>query len=85
VRAQRLAVSRSRHRIEAVPEQLSAAATEMLERFVAGQVRGHRISEGEPIRMNGIPEGLVCRHVGSMDDPDFNNLHIRIERRDTDE
>lgn len=58
------------------------AALEMLERLIWAQVRGHRIAEGEPIRMNGIPDGLACRHRGLMDDPDFNDVHVRIARED---
>ncbi len=56
-RAQRLAVSRLRHRIEAVPEQLSAVTASR--------------------------DGSGLAGFRSMDDPDFNNLHVRIERRGT--
>lgn len=63
--ARELVVSRSRHRIESVPVERA-------------QVRGHRIPDGQPVRMEGVPDGLVCRHDGSVDDLEFNNVHIRI-------
>ena len=32
--------------------------------------------------MSGLPPGGVCLHGGSVDDPDFNNVHIEIEWAD---
>jgi len=29
--------------------------------------------------MESLPEGLVCRHGGSLEDPEFNNVHVAIE------
>lgn len=54
------------------------AAIELMERLVWAQVRGHVIPEGQPIAMAGIREGLRCRHAGSLDGLDFNNVRVEI-------
>jgi hypothetical protein len=53
--------------------------TQMIERFINLQAEGGLIPEGQEIRMRGLPPGGVCHHRGSLDDPDFNNVHIAIE------
>ena len=50
----------------------------LIERFVEFQALGGVIAEGEEIRMKGLPAGGVCRHAGSLDDPDFNNVHVEV-------
>jgi len=55
-----------------------AAVIEMFNRFILLQVEGARIAEGQKIRMASLPPGLTCHHVGSVDDPDFNNVHVEI-------
>jgi hypothetical protein len=30
------------------------------------------------IRMRGLPDGMHCHHAGSIDDTDYNNVHIAI-------
>jgi hypothetical protein len=52
--------------------------TLMIERFVELQALGGVIPDGEVVRMKALPPGGVCRHVGSHDDPDFNNVHVEI-------
>jgi hypothetical protein len=54
-------------------------ATELIARFIVWQARGGVIREGEAVRIPGLPPGGVCRHRGSPDDPDFNNVHVAIE------
>ena len=51
---------------------------QLIERFVEHQALGGVIAEGESIRMQALPPGGVCRHGGSLDDPDFNNVHVKI-------
>ena len=51
---------------------------EMLDRFIEMQAFGALVPDGQEIRMAGAPEGMHCRHGGSYDDPDFNNVHIEI-------
>ena len=60
-------------------EKYEKAAVEMCNRFVELQASGGRIPEGEDIRMNSLPSGLVCHHKGNVDDPDFNNVHVEIQ------
>jgi hypothetical protein len=62
-----------------VPPKHHAAAIELCNRFIDLQARGGIVPEGEEIRMNSLPAGLICHHRGSLDDPDFNNVHIEIE------
>src|SRR5205814_7828395 len=52
--------------------------TLMIERFVELQALGGVIPDGEEVRMKALPPGGVCRHGGSFDDPDFNNVHVEI-------
>jgi hypothetical protein len=52
--------------------------TLMLERFVELQALGGVIPDGEEVRMQALPPGGVCRHGGSHDDPDFNNVHVEV-------
>ena len=55
------------------------AVTHMIERFIEMQAYGGVVGEGQEVRMRGLPPGGVCHHRGSVDDPDFNNVHIAIE------
>lgn len=64
--------------VPSVQDAWYPAAVEMVERLAWAEVRGHVIPDGQAIRMAGLPEGLVCRHGGAPDDPDFGNVHVRI-------
>lgn len=55
-------------------------AVDMLRRFIQMQALGGVIPEGQEVRMNSLPSGLVCRHAGSLDDLEFNNVHVEIGR-----
>jgi len=55
-----------------------AAVIELINRFIEYQAFGGVISEGQTIRMAGLPDGMTCHHGGELDDPDFNNLHVEI-------
>jgi hypothetical protein len=55
-------------------------AIEALNRLITGQARGHIVRDGAPLVMEGVPDGFVLRHAGSLDDKMFNNIHIRIDR-----
>lgn len=52
--------------------------TLMIERFVETQALGAIIPDGEVIKIPTLPTVGVCRHAGSYDDPDFNNVHVEI-------
>jgi hypothetical protein len=62
-----------------VPDSRKEAAIDLCNRFIELQANGARIPEGHEIRLNSLPSGLICRHKGTLDDPDFNNLHIEIQ------
>jgi hypothetical protein len=55
------------------------AVTNLIERFIEMQAYGGVVGEGQEVRMRGLPPGGVCHHWGSLEDPDFNNVHIAIE------
>lgn len=61
-----------------VPDAYRDAALALVNRFIVMQTQGGVIPDGEPVRMAGLPDGLVCRHRGTLDDPDFNNVHVEI-------
>jgi len=61
-----------------VPPQHKAAVIELFERFIVLQAEGGRIPEGQEIRMKALPAGMTCRHSGTLDDFDFNNVHVEI-------
>jgi hypothetical protein len=54
------------------------AVIELCNRFIEHQAFGAVIPEGEPIRMASLPPGGVARHGGSLEDPNFNNVHVEI-------
>ena len=64
--------------IRAVPEPLAEAAARLLHRFAELEIRGARIPEGTAVVMEGWPEGYTCHHGGSLDDPEFNNVHVEL-------
>jgi hypothetical protein len=71
--------------VRGVPPDGREAALDLVERFVALQVDGARIPDGQPVRVRGVPEGMVCRHAGGLDDPDFNNVHLELAWPTTDD
>ena len=36
------------------------------------------VPESQPIRLQGLPEGMVSHTRGGEEDPDFNNAHLDI-------
>ena len=61
-----------------VTEEQRALATTLINRFVEMQARGGVIPEGAEIKVPDAPDGMICRHGGHMDDPEFNNRHVEI-------
>ena len=64
--------------IHNVPARHNDAIIDLFERFIELQAFGGIIEEGQAIRMKSLPKGLICHHVGDLDDPDFNNVHVEI-------
>jgi len=61
-----------------VGSQYEQAAIDLLNRFILLQAQGGLIPENKEIQSSGLPAGLTCHHEGSLDDPDFNNVHVEI-------
>lgn len=61
-----------------VPQQHDRAIVDLLERFIELQALGGVIEDGSEIRMDSLPAGMICRHGGSLEDPEFNNVHVEI-------
>ena len=65
--------------IHNVRNDYQKGAIEVCDRFIGLQAAGGRIPEGHEIRVTSLPGGLVCHHKGTLDDPDFNNVHVEIQ------
>jgi hypothetical protein len=61
-----------------VPESAFGGATTMVNRLIAYQALGGVIEDGLEVSLNGLPDGLICRPKGDLEDPDFNNFHVEI-------
>lgn len=66
--------------IRSVTPDMQGGAIELCNRLIGLQAVGAVIPEGQAIEMEGFPRGYRCFHRGDMDDPNFNNVHIAIER-----
>jgi len=64
--------------IRGVYEDFVDEGAMLLHRFAELGIRGGLVPEGQRVAMAGFPEGYECHHGGSMDDPDFNNVHVEI-------
>jgi hypothetical protein len=64
--------------IRGVAPSLREAVHELFNRFIEFQAFGGVIAEGAPVRMKSLPEGLTCHHGGSLEDPEFNNVHVEV-------
>jgi hypothetical protein len=65
--------------IHRVPPDLRDGIIDLFNRFIEFQAFGGIIEEGQEIKMTSLPPGMICRHQGNIDDPDFNNVHVEIE------
>src|ERR1043166_1040336 len=64
--------------IRSVPPEYCEPVIELCRRFIEMQALGAQIEEGREIQMASLPSGLICHHRGSLEDPEFNNVHIEI-------
>ncbi|MCE9578567.1 MAG: hypothetical protein K8W52_35905 [Deltaproteobacteria bacterium] len=62
-----------------VPPEMRDPAVDLVDRFIGMQTVGGTIPDGEEIKSRSLPDGLVCRHAGDLEDPDFNNVHVDID------
>jgi hypothetical protein len=61
-----------------VPPEYAGHAGQLAERFADFQARGGIVEEGREIVIEGLPSNLRAHHAGSLDDPEFNNVHLAI-------
>jgi len=71
--------------LHGVTESEREGVTDLFNRLIGLHAAGGVVPEGMEVRMASLPEGMRCRHRGDTDDPDFNNVHIEIERSVVDE
>jgi hypothetical protein len=61
-----------------VPMEYRDGVIDLMKRLIELQALGRVVAEGQPISIKSLPAGMICRHTGNLDDPDFNNVHIEI-------
>jgi hypothetical protein len=54
------------------------AIIDLCNRFIALQVAGEIVNDGQEVRLHSLPAPMRCLRRGNADDPDFNNEHIEI-------
>lgn len=65
--------------VHRVPPEQQNAFVECLNRFILLQIDGGTIPENQEVTMAKLPPGLTCHLSGTIDDPDFNNVHVEIQ------
>lgn len=61
------------------PAKHRDAVIELINRFIEFQAFGGIVEEGREIKVANLPAGMRCSHHGNLEDPDFNNVHVRID------
>lgn len=64
--------------IRQVPRGEVQRAGEVAARLVELQARGMRFGDGSTVNVEGLPGGLRVTRAGSLDDPEFNNVHLEL-------
>jgi hypothetical protein len=65
--------------IRNIAQEWKEGAIDLCGRFIEFQAFGGKIEEGKEVIAKTFPPGFRCYHRGSLDDPDFNNVHVAIE------
>lgn len=65
--------------IRGVPRKAADAAGELCLRLVEMQVMGTHFEDGRELEIDGLPGTLHARPGGSLEDPHFNNTHVRFD------
>jgi hypothetical protein len=60
------------------PEEV-AAIEPVFNGLIRMQAAGFLVPEGQIVQGIGLENQLICRHRGSLDDPNFDNLHFELE------
>ena len=61
-----------------VTKEYEEPVLNLINRFIDMQVLGGIVSDGQEIRMKGLPDGMTCHHAGDVEDVDFNNAHLEV-------
>jgi hypothetical protein len=61
-----------------VPKEYEAGVIDLCNRLIEHQAFGHIVPDDAPVNMSSLPPGGVIKHLGSLDDPDFNNFHLEV-------
>lgn len=64
--------------IRGVPKDEVQRAGALAARLVDMQARGMRFGDGSTLDAEGIAGGLKLARAGSLDDPEFNNVHLEL-------
>jgi len=64
--------------IRNVPAEFMAHAGQLAERFLDFEALGGIVEEGREVVIEGLPENMRARHAGSLEDPEFNNVHFEL-------
>ena len=64
--------------IRRVPRTEVQRAGAIAAQLVELQARGMRFGDGSVIDAEGVPGGLKLTRGGSLEDPEFNNLHLEL-------
>jgi len=65
--------------IRGVPRVDSDKAGELCLRLVEMQVLGARFVQGQELEIEGLPGAMQAQLGGSLEDPQFNNTHVRFD------
>ena len=64
--------------VRGVPPEHEPAVTALCERLIEHQAFGAVVPDRHAVNMTSLPVGGVICHAGSLDDPEFNNLHLDV-------
>ena len=64
--------------IHQVNDENIPVVEEMIKRFVNYMALGGNITNGQEIKMKGLPEGMLCERIENLDDPEFGNRYVEI-------
>ena len=64
--------------IRGVPQIEVERAGALAVRLVELQAQGMRFVDGTALEAEGVPPGLVAHPGGSLEDPQFNNVHVEF-------
>jgi hypothetical protein len=61
-----------------VPADYAGHAGQLADRFADFQALGGIVEDGREIEVEGLPSNMRIEHAGSLEDPEFNNVHLAI-------